>query len=128
MFGDMRLAYLLSESYRVVGKTVGVNAKRQSSVTSTSCMDLLSSIFCSFHNLIVGYLHLRMLLSFISSKAFHVTSVTQQYFRNSDISLLQLYIYRYIHTCLSNDHSLEIFSPPLCKYNIRASCWLKYLH
>lgn len=73
VFSDMPLSYLVSESYRVVEQTAAVSAKRESSLTSTSCMDLLSSIFCSFHNSVVRYLHLCMLLSFASSKAFPVS-------------------------------------------------------
>lgn len=78
---DMPLSCLLSESYRAVEQTVAISAKRESSLTST-CMDLLASIFCSFHNSVVRYLHLRMLLSFASSKAFPVSySVVLSLFR-----------------------------------------------
>lgn len=62
-FGDMPHSHLLSESYGVVEKTASVKAKRII-CNKHIFTDLLSSIFCSFHNLIVRYLQLHMLTKF----------------------------------------------------------------
>lgn len=56
--GGVPLSYLCSEPCLAVGKTLGVSVNRSWLVTGTSCMDFLSCIFCSFKDLVVGYLYL----------------------------------------------------------------------